>query len=264
MSMRNIVDGRCARCYQPATSKCSKCKQRAYCNANCQRKDWQLGHKFNCGRDADHDAVASRPEAPSVALFDPTRLTELLTAKHEQAQFEGLVNIRNTCYINSVLQCMVAVPGLYEALVESLTPANTNTSSVALPAFLACMAALTGRPLPEGDFPAAPPLSALQGGTASMAVVPMNLVGCLVQLSTEMSFGSQEDAHELYQVLVRSLSKGIVIGQVLRPLNKVMEAVRLHNHLYLSAPLDALWYTTQVASCQLPTQHLFPNHAFTP
>jgi hypothetical protein len=36
-----------------------------------------------------------------------------------------------------------------------------------------------------------------------------------------MSFGSQEDAHELYQVLVRSLSKAIVVGKILRPLNKV-------------------------------------------
>ena len=28
------------------------------------------------------------------------------------------VNIQNTCYINSVLQCVVAVPGFFEALVE--------------------------------------------------------------------------------------------------------------------------------------------------
>ena len=38
--MRKIVDGLCARCYQPAPSanKCGKCKSRSYCSEYCQRK----------------------------------------------------------------------------------------------------------------------------------------------------------------------------------------------------------------------------------
>eukprot|EP00730_Choanoeca_flexa_P000995 TRINITY_DN10432_c0_g3_i2.p1 TRINITY_DN10432_c0_g3~~TRINITY_DN10432_c0_g3_i2.p1 ORF type:complete len:600 (+),score=121.98 TRINITY_DN10432_c0_g3_i2:28-1800(+) len=223
MSMRNIVDGRCARCYQPAHAKCARCKQRAYCTSVCQTKDWKLGHKFNCGRDATHDVVSDRPIAPSESVFAADRAAELHTQRSEQKQFEGLVNIQNTCYINSVVQCVAAVPGLYRGLVESLTETNVASSaSLALTSFVSCVAGITGRPLPptQQALPLAPPLAQIQTGSDVQAIVPMNLVTCLVQLSAEMSFGAQEDAHELYQVLIRSLSKAIVAEQTLRPLNR--------------------------------------------
>src|SRR5687768_14487726 len=39
----------CAKCKKPnPPQKCSRCKTVAYCNVDCQRQHWTLGHKSVC------------------------------------------------------------------------------------------------------------------------------------------------------------------------------------------------------------------------
>ncbi|KAG1330302.1 hypothetical protein COCNU_02G002700 [Cocos nucifera] len=38
----------CARCFAPATTRCSRCKSVRYCSGKCQIIHWRLGHKQEC------------------------------------------------------------------------------------------------------------------------------------------------------------------------------------------------------------------------
>ncbi|XP_020705752.1 ubiquitin carboxyl-terminal hydrolase 15 isoform X1 [Dendrobium catenatum] len=38
----------CAKCYAPATSRCSRCKSVGYCSGKCQIVHWRQGHKEEC------------------------------------------------------------------------------------------------------------------------------------------------------------------------------------------------------------------------
>ncbi|KAL0701761.1 hypothetical protein Bca4012_057883 [Brassica carinata] len=38
----------CSVCGNLSTKKCSRCKSVRYCSANCQKSDWNSGHKRQC------------------------------------------------------------------------------------------------------------------------------------------------------------------------------------------------------------------------
>lgn len=64
MSQRQVVAERCARCYKKAEKICAKCKARWYCSPGCQRKDWELGHKFACSHPQQPPVTAKPPLPP--------------------------------------------------------------------------------------------------------------------------------------------------------------------------------------------------------
>ena len=58
----------CCVCAQPASSTCSRCKQRRYCgDRRCQISDWKAGHKASCRR-RPSGATASPPLPSSTAV----------------------------------------------------------------------------------------------------------------------------------------------------------------------------------------------------
>jgi len=41
----------CAKCSEPALRVCTKCRCTSYCDEDCQRKHWKMGHKQECSVD---------------------------------------------------------------------------------------------------------------------------------------------------------------------------------------------------------------------
>ncbi|XP_073117130.1 ubiquitin C-terminal hydrolase 15 [Elaeis guineensis] len=49
----------CARCFSPATTRCSRCKSVRYCSGKCQIIHWRLGHKQECQQWQDNSSNVS-------------------------------------------------------------------------------------------------------------------------------------------------------------------------------------------------------------
>lgn len=63
----------CARCYKegPAEDfkRCGKCSKRRFCSKECQKADWQDGHKLWCGAAGEIDCDYTIREAGDVPTF---------------------------------------------------------------------------------------------------------------------------------------------------------------------------------------------------
>lgn len=60
----------CARCFGPATTRCSRCKAVRYCSGRCQIIHWRQVHKQECLQSGS----ASSSSSPSVASFEESAL----------------------------------------------------------------------------------------------------------------------------------------------------------------------------------------------
>ncbi|XP_077251016.1 ubiquitin-specific protease 15 isoform X2 [Tasmannia lanceolata] len=49
----------CARCFSPATTRCSRCKTVRYCSGKCQIIDWRQGHKLECLQSDNNGSTSS-------------------------------------------------------------------------------------------------------------------------------------------------------------------------------------------------------------
>ncbi|KAJ6793696.1 putative ubiquitin carboxyl-terminal hydrolase 15 [Iris pallida] len=56
----------CAKCFAPATTRCSRCKSFRYCSGKCQIIHWRQGHKKECRewQDSSHNLFPSRNSVP--------------------------------------------------------------------------------------------------------------------------------------------------------------------------------------------------------
>ncbi|XP_073110671.1 ubiquitin C-terminal hydrolase 15 isoform X2 [Elaeis guineensis] len=54
----------CARCFAPATTRCSRCKSVRYCSGKCQIIHWRLGHKQECRQWQDTSSNVSGGLSP--------------------------------------------------------------------------------------------------------------------------------------------------------------------------------------------------------
>ncbi|CAM9746338.1 unnamed protein product, partial [Hapterophycus canaliculatus] len=139
---------------------------------------------------------------------------EVLTAPTEKVQFmedmktedlaqsgavlpAGLVNLGNTCYMNSTLQCLRKVPELREALA-SFQPTSSGADGNLVPMFTASL---------RETFNAA--------DRSTEAIPPAMFVQVLRQLFPQFAQQGprggfmQQDAEELYSSLVNTLSQSL-------------------------------------------------------
>ncbi|XP_008783949.3 LOW QUALITY PROTEIN: ubiquitin carboxyl-terminal hydrolase 15-like [Phoenix dactylifera] len=65
----------CARCFAPATTRCSRCKSVRYCSGKCQIIHWRLGHKQECQQwqDTSSNLSGGLSPVPQNSLLDDVK-----------------------------------------------------------------------------------------------------------------------------------------------------------------------------------------------
>ena len=100
------------------------------------------------------------------------------------APVRGLQNQGNACYLNCVLQCLAATPGVRERFLNAPPPPAEGEITAALRRFLTQL---------HGD------------GAASDAVSPKELLASISRRHVRYARGKQEDPHEALRELLEEL-----------------------------------------------------------
>ncbi|KAK1258784.1 Ubiquitin carboxyl-terminal hydrolase 15 [Acorus gramineus] len=188
----------CARCFAPATTRCSRCKSVRYCSGKCQIIHWRQGHKQEC---QEADAAISNLSANLAssesayrrgqldekfqALFPYEDLVKFFQCEIWDFSPRGLLNCGNSCYANAVLQCLMSTKPLSIYLQRRL---HSRTCGVRGWCLL-CELEQHVTMLLEGGGPLSP----------SRLLSNMRNIGC------RMGGGNQEDAHEFLRLLLMSM-----------------------------------------------------------
>jgi ubiquitin carboxyl-terminal hydrolase 36/42 len=110
------------------------------------------------------------------------------------AQPAGLSNLGNTCYLNSVVQCLAALPPVHAVLAAS-DARRCSCGGVPGATCLPCVLAAT---------------LAHWRASGGVAVAPRALVACMHALNGDLAAGQQHDAPELYHWLLATCAGAAV------------------------------------------------------
>ncbi|KAJ2080320.1 hypothetical protein H4R24_003147 [Coemansia sp. RSA 988] len=106
----------------------------------------------------------------------------------------GLSNLGNTCFLNSVLQCLTYTPPLAEHM---LTREHSAGCRVGESCMLCRFEAHVVRALSKREGP---------------SISPKSIVGRLKLMAKHMRVGRQEDAHEFLRLLVEAFQRSLLTG----------------------------------------------------
>ncbi|KAK1414370.1 hypothetical protein QVD17_30114 [Tagetes erecta] len=92
VSVSKVVNGfhECARCFSPATTRCSRCKAVRYCSGKCQIHHWRQVHKHECQL-LELNSGCSSPKSAS---------NEEFLSVHEQVSLSE--NINSRCFESNI------------------------------------------------------------------------------------------------------------------------------------------------------------------
>lgn len=210
----------CAKCgADNPPQRCSKCSAVAYCGRACQAEHWRE-HKVECPTLALKLAAAlqvelaadsevhsngggSLPTSSSTSTYStnlPLAATEIYSYDDFQrhwASFNlvpripcGLLNLRNTCYANALIQILMATRPLAAHLLEvdhaSNCPKPPNQWCP-----MCCLSSWAKK--------------SLAGSQPAIALNPRELITNLKKLNPRLTLGDQHDAQELYTSLLEAL-----------------------------------------------------------
>ncbi|XP_071715714.1 ubiquitin carboxyl-terminal hydrolase 15 [Rutidosis leptorrhynchoides] len=115
--VNNIGFHECARCFSPATTRCSRCKTVRYCSGKCQILHWRQVHKHECQL-LEVNSDCSSPKSASNNEF---------VFVYEQASFSD--NLDSQCFESNIEQQEPEKPVSDEPPDSSSGPTSTRKSS---------------------------------------------------------------------------------------------------------------------------------------
>ncbi|KAG9327381.1 hypothetical protein KVV02_005957 [Mortierella alpina] len=122
----------------------------------------------------------------------------------------GLNNLGNTCFLNSVLQCLT-----YTAPLANLLLSNRHSSSCKSGTF--CMMCLMEKHV-----------SRCFTHSMNDAITPKAIVGRLRNIGKQFRIGRQEDSHEFARHLIDALQKSCLAGYDSKLDNRIKETTAVH------------------------------------
>jgi hypothetical protein len=119
----------CYVCHSRSTSQCSKCTKVFYCSRPCQVAHWRY-HKLTCSAAAKTESSVSSSSSSSSSIISS------ISNKIRGRGKVGLLNIGNSCYLSSSLQCLSHIKEIsahllserYQAALSSTDAASTGHS----------------------------------------------------------------------------------------------------------------------------------------
>lgn len=221
----------CVRCPKPGPLRCTLCREANYCSQQCQKKDWELGHKIRCKelrqqKEAAAAAAAAEPgsssapppssspplesdlpadgedavslRAPSRWLYPPSELPPLFeSAAPMPLRPVGLRNPQRaqSCFFNVVLQ-MLTYTAPWSNFMERLAHGPDD-----------CVVAAAGRHCTlcalERHRQAVLQRSREAVGSALPApLLPVELLKNLSALNSDYVLGQQEDSQETIKCML--------------------------------------------------------------
>lgn len=158
----------------------------------------------------------------------PTKLNQLCDPKLVQLDWlqsekigGGLINVGNTCFLNSVLQCLTYCPPLYNFLVK-LNGGHSKSCKINQFCMLCEMEKHVKR------------IKGSNGGS----IKPMSIVQRLKYINKSFQFGRQEDAHEFLRYLIDHMWKACLMNLDINVNNNNSNKLSSNNNNIINSKLD--------------------------
>jgi ubiquitin C-terminal hydrolase len=168
----------------------------------------------------------------------PQHHTNNKTAKKQQmtATPKGLMNLGNTCFLNSILQCLTYSPVFCQAMLQMKSPASAASSLVSLgnnnnklKVPLARTIRQFLQSMQSASSTSSSPQHQQQSSSPSMVVAPRTIADALPILSRRFRRHRQEDAHECLVHLLDALHNDALAASGIDPRTSGWRH-RLQNH----------------------------------
>ncbi|XP_010525922.1 PREDICTED: ubiquitin carboxyl-terminal hydrolase 19 [Tarenaya hassleriana] len=205
----------CAVCGEVSSKKCSRCKSVRYCSAECQRSDWNSGHKRKCKDIGSINLTPTKSSgfgfraSPSgnsstskIALVPGQgqnktnqKLREILFPYDEFVKYFnwdmpglvpcGLINCGNSCFANVVLQCLSWTRPLVAYLLEKGHKRECRRN--------------------DWCFFCEFQTHVERASQSRLPFSPMNIISRLPNIGGNLGYGRQEDAHEFMRFVIDTM-----------------------------------------------------------
>jgi len=226
---------------------CTLCKTPFYCGKECQKKDWELGHKIACKKlrkaqenekeknaattknDKKSDAAVDGVDSanghsddlqhavlplPNRWLYPPSSLTSLWSAAPDfPSPPIGFLNPKtfNSCFFNVVLQCILATRPLMAWFDSDGHEADRCVVSCAGKFCSLCRLISLRQQVLAKSREAQAAAKLTHGGMplhpSLKSLLPKDMLQNLSKLNPEFQLGAQEDAHDTLMTLLHHMDE---------------------------------------------------------